>query len=327
MACYSPITAWRSLEINASGKRSLVFKVSQAVDDETLSIPCGQCIGCRLERSRQWAIRCVHEAALYNHNCFITLTYDNANLPGNLSLNKKHFQDFMKRFRKRFRGFDPVEKADGSCHFPIRYFYCGEYGEPTIDNNWIGRPHYHACIFNFDFPDRELWKTKNGVNYYISDSLSELWPYGWSTVGDVTFESAAYVARYIMKKVTGDRAEDHYIQFSRTTGEIYSDEILPEYTDMSRRPGIAKGWFEQYHSDVYPKDFVVLRGQKMRPPKYYDRQYEIIEPFLMDEIKDERSLNAVQFLDNNTPDRLLVREKVQNARLSKLVRHDKGDKL
>ena len=246
MPCYSPIKGYRSKVLSPNGKRTIVFKPNLGFVDPPVLVPCGQCCGCRLERSRQWAIRCTHEASLHENNCFITLTFNDDNLPSDKSLDVRHFQLFMKRLRKQF----------GSN---IRYYHCGEYGEK------FRRPHYHACIFNFDFPDKKIFKISNGHNLYTSVILSEIWPYGFSLIGDVTFQSAAYVARYIMKKVTGDLAKDHYEYIDPDTGEIIN--LKPEYTTMSRRPGLGKGWFEKYKSDVYPDDFVILNGKKMKPPK------------------------------------------------------------
>lgn len=303
MACYHPITAWHSKDVNPSGKRSLVFSPKRALQpDDPIEIACGQCVGCRLERSRQWAIRCLHEAQMYESNCFITLTFSPEALQQRenpWSLDVRDFQLFMKRLRKKF--------GDG-----IRFFHCGEYGEKQ------GRPHYHACLFNFDFPDKQLWRVANGHRLYISEALSELWPYGFSTIGDVTFESAAYVARYIMKKVTGDSADEHYLWVDENTGEAFPKK--PEYTTMSRRPGIGKQWFEQFRSDVYPSDFITVGGKKMRPPKYYDRLEEATRPYEFDEIKEARKEKALDYQDNNTDERLAVREKVQLAKLKQLPR-------
>lgn len=257
--------------------------------DMPVTLPCGQCIGCRLERSRQWAVRCVHESQLYESNCFITLTYRDECLPPGGSLVKEDFQRFMKRLRKEY--------GEG-----IRYFHCGEYGEK------FSRPHYHACLFNFDFADRVLFKDRGGVRLYVSESLSRLWPFGFATVGDVTFESAAYVARYITKKITGDQADNHY------------GGRLPEYITMSRRPGIGKPWLEKFSSDVYPSDHVVLRGRVMRPPKYYDGVFELTDPETFRSVVRKR-LAAIQSSEwNQTPDRLAVREAVQLAKFRMLKR-------
>lgn len=296
----------------------MVFSRSLAAQpDSPIDLPCSQCIGCRLERSRQWAVRISHEAQLYEDNCFLTLTYDPMFLPDHNSLDVKHFQDFMKRFRFRFKGSSPVLNDDGIEEFPIRFFHCGEYGETN------GRPHYHACIFNFDFPDKKLWKVHNGNNLYISQSLNELWPYGFATIGALTFESAAYVARYVVKKITGDAAKDHYQRIDPATGEIYF--LKPEYTTMSRRPGIGKGFFDKFSSDVFPHDYVVVNGVKQRPPRYYDGLLETTRPYEFDVIKDRRVLNATTsqtIVDNNSSARLKVREQVTMARFKQLNRNE-----
>lgn len=260
-----------------------------------VTVPCGQCIGCRLERSRQWAMRCVHEASLYTQNCFITLTYRQDNLPEDFGLRKEHFQKFMKRLRRKY----PDQK--------IRYFHCGEYGDKNL------RPHYHACLFNFDFDDKVLFSTRDNIPLYTSNSLSDLWPDGFSTVGAVTFESAAYVARYITKKITGDKAEKAYRRVDPVTGEEY--RVIPEYTTMSRRPGIGHAWYKQFKDDCYPSDYLILRGKKMQPPKYYDGLYEHI-----DEIKTDRKKRAKKHEAENTTERLLVREKVKLQQIKSLKR-------
>ena len=123
MPCYFPIPAWRH-----AGQAKLVFTAPRAGQNviETLHVPCGQCVGCRLKRSREWALRCVHEASLYSRNSFITLTYNNENLPNPPSLRVRDFQLFVKRLRKKFDGIDEVIDADGLVSKPIRFFQCGE---------------------------------------------------------------------------------------------------------------------------------------------------------------------------------------------------------
>ena len=248
MACYHPLFAWRAPPhlVHRSGKRkAIVF--NDPCDDrfDRVIIPCGQCIGCRLERSRQWAIRCVHEASLHESNCFLTLTYNDENLPSNGSLNLEDIQLFLKRLR---RHVEPVK---------IRFFQCGEYGEQ------YQRPHHHCIIFGYDFPDKELIGRNLGNSVYQSATLDRLWGKGFCSIGDVSFESAAYVARYVLKKVTGKEADSHY------------GDRKPDFITMSRRPGLAADWFNKFEGDVYPKDFLTIRnGLKCHPPKFYDRLYE-----------------------------------------------------
>lgn len=247
MTCFSPLEAWRVFN-EPLQKFEIVFNYKKGQSGERLKIPCGQCIGCRLEYARQWAMRCVHEASLHKSNSFITLTYNDDNLPSDGGLWKIDFQRFMKRLRQK------VTRTYGKDVL-IRFFHCGEYGSKN------GRPHYHAIIFGFDFPDKVLWKiTPRGDYVYRSKLLESVWKYGFSTIGEVTFESCAYVARYITKKIKGDKelAKEHY------------GNRIPEYTTMSRKPGIGQGWFQKYHREVYPVDRVVLRGREMKPPRYYD---------------------------------------------------------
>lgn len=301
MPCYSPLTGYRAQRVNDSGKRSIVFNPAHGYRDLPVQVPCGQCIGCRLERSRQWAIRCMHEASLHTENCFITLTYSDEHLPSDRSLNVRDFQLFMKRLRKKYN-----DRA-------IRFYHCGEYGSR------FGRPHYHALLFGFDFPDRQLFRvTSAGSRLYRSRDLESLWPFGFSTIGDVTFDSAAYVARYIMKKVTGDKAAEHYEWIDPDTGEIHQRK--PEYTTMSRRPGIGKLWYDKYKHEVYPSDEVIVKGRAVKPPKYYDGLYEIEYPEDAERVKEARKRAAARRKQDNTTERLRVREKVKLAQISRLKR-------
>lgn len=220
-------------------------------------VPCGKCIGCRLEYARQWAIRCQNEASCYEFNQFLTLTYRDENLVYSVKsklphLYPPHLTNFWKRLRNEFDG--------------IRYFACGEYGDTTH------RPHYHACVFNFDCPGKELLKVKNGNRIYRSDLLDRIWGHGHVAIGDVTFQSASYVARYVMKKKLGK------------SKEFYEDNgIEPEFSRCSRRPGIGLPWIERFSGDVYYHGFMVINGKRVAPPKYYMRKFKENEPAEMDE--------------------------------------------
>ena len=292
MACYYPITMFRSREGRnpETGKWSLVRDTVKGYQDLEVKVPCGQCIGCRLERSRQWAMRCVHEASLWSENCFVTLTFDDVHLDPRGSLVKSDYVLFMKRLRKRF--------GDG-----IRFFHCGEYGSVNF------RPHHHALLFNFSFPDIELWQVRGSTMLYRSAELERLWPFGFSSIGECNFESAAYVARYVLKKINGPYADDHYQGREK------------EYITMSRRPGIAHDWLLKYKDDVYPHDYVVIRdGIKCKPPRYYDNIYDNIDNIQLRQIKLRRVMKAREHADNNTPERLAVREEVQLRRAERLLR-------
>ncbi len=204
----------------------------------------------------------------------------------------------------------------------FRFFHAGEYGdkEDEGDGDVKGRPHLHACIFGLDFrEDRKFLRlNKNGDRLYTSQTLNDVWGKGFDTVGDVTFQSAAYVARYIMKKRTGPLAETHYNRVNHQTGEVTS--VKPEYTTMSRRPGIGKEWYQKYKRDVFPDDFVVINGTKMRTPNYYLKQLEQTDADAFAAIAAHRQLRAEKQAKDNTPERLAVKEVIAEAKIAILKR-------
>jgi len=327
MPCYHPLVAIKVGVIEKTGKMALrllkgiKYDIAKHTNENVIPLPCGQCIGCRLENSRQWAVRCVLEASLYPNNCFITLTFNNEYISDNQSLVKSDFQKFMKRLRKHTDThiYDKKTNSYIKRDIPlskqgitpkIRYFHCGEYGSK------LDRPHHHACIFNFDFEDKKFWSRRRGVTLYRSELLESLWSdpdtkesYGFSTIGEVTFESSAYVARYITKKITGEQKENHY------------QGRKPEYITMSRRPGIAKDWFDKYkHTDVYDQDQIIIRNNiKCKPPKYFDKKFDEIEPIRYTSIKEKRILQSKQNPDRG-PERLLIKEKIKLSKTKYLRR-------
>lgn len=295
MACFHPIDAYQLL----TGGR-LLFRKPIGAYFRSLQIACGQCVGCRLERSRQWGVRCAHEKQMHEENSFITLTYSDEHMPVGGSLCLEDFQLFMKRLRKR---------SDKK----FKFYHCGEYGERT------GRAHYHACLFGRDFSDKKLV----GYNHcddpiYESEFLNEVWGLGKARIGELTFESACYVARYCMKKWTGPGAEKHYEYYDLQTGEVF--ERKPEYSTMSRRGGIGAAWLEAYGTDVYPQDYVVVNDKKSRPPRFYDGRFEISDPLQYRAVKRRRVSRGEKHAENNTPDRLKVREELAVRRLELLKR-------
>lgn len=319
MPCYHPLAGVDLGTRVSNGKKIIRVIKSRELNDwqrkqaSIIPLSCGRCIGCRLERSRQWAVRCVHESSLYQNNCFLTLTFsescplDKKKIDPTFSLHKYHFQNFMKRLRREFslgvlshprkKGYLPKFKSPN-----IRYLHCGEYGEN------LGRPHHHACLFNFDLPDKKYWKTKEGNRYYTSEILNRIWGYGYCIIGEVTFESAAYVARYIEKKVNGENAEGYY------------DGRKPEYSTMSRRPGIGKGWLQKYTNDIFPKDYVVIRGKRSTVPKFYNKLYELTNPDEYGSVKEMRKQSALQNPDNNTA-RVIASEVIKKAQMLNVPRN------
>lgn len=296
MPCYKPLKGYRE---GGTGKVRFGHNDSGA---HALQVPCGRCIGCRLEYSRQWATRIMHESQGHQENAFLTLTYDQENLPYGGTLVPRHFTNFIKRYRKRL---GPQR---------IRYFMCGEYGSQ------LSRPHYHAIIFGHDFPDKKIWRATETDQLYTSDELAELWPYGFSTIGSVTQESAGYVARYTTKKVNGDLAKDHYSRIVEETGELI--QIQPEYARMSRRPGIGQNWFSQFQSDVFPWDEVIVNGTPTKPPRYYDKLLKELDPDSYESViqKREEAQNSLTAKYERHPTRLEARETVRRAKIKTLGR-------
>lgn len=271
------------------------------IDAFLIRVPCGKCIGCRLDYSRMWAIRSVHEAMMHKDNTFVTLTFNDEHLPDDRSLHKSEIQSWLKRFRKRF----------GSG---IRYMVCGEYGDKTQ------RPHYHIIFFNFKFPDMKFWTTRHGQIYYRSDILESLWtdpwskdPRGYCVIGDVTFESSAYVARYVTKKLDGYLGESKYNGREK------------EFLSMSRMPGIGTEFFMKNYKDIYNHGYILLPNKHKAPiPRFYDYLLEKIDPELLQQVKLDKKRYMIHnlFMENidESVERLLVREELQKMKLDKLVR-------
>lgn len=232
---------------------------------------------------------------------FLTLTYSEENLPEDGSLNPDDHTEFVNKLRLHLWRKKPRRK--------FRYYMCGEYGEQ------LSRPHFHYLIFGYDFPDKTFWKEHRGSIYYRSEELEKLWPYGHSTIGHVTVESAAYCARYVLKKWTGEKAVPHYVN-------EHGVMLHPEFCRMSRRPGIGAAWFKKYGvTDVYDSgDFVVINGKKYSTPRYYDSLLESLDVERLLEIKSDRSNRAEEHADNNTRERLETREQVQKLRAKHLHR-------
>jgi len=269
-----------------------IHKAGAKRGSDPLLLPCGRCARCRLEHSRQWAVRCMHELQLHNLNTFANLTIDDEHFKP--SLDHKDFQLFMKRLRH------------ARAPAKLSYYMSGEYGER------FHRPHYHAILFGCAFPDQIYYgKSPSGHELYTSKELDELWQLGQCKIGQVTFESAAYVARYVMKKMNGEKAESHYKRVDPETGEEI--QVTPEYSRMSLNPAIGKRWIEQYHPEVYPNDQVISRGHPAKPPRYYDLYLKRTQPELHEEVTLRRKAEASTRSEDNTPERLAVKEAVAIA--------------
>lgn len=297
MSCYHPLHQY--FQKYSDGSEKHIF-----VDDNSVlpftdgygntwfnsrDVPCGQCIGCRLDRSREWALRCMLEAREHKNNVFVTLTYDDEHLPfnGNFQLDnygeivtdviptlqKTDVQLYIKRLRSR------LQYQYG--HDGLRVYYCGEYGSKTQ------RPHYHLILFNL--PDLEytlVSRSCAGYPLFSNEIISDCWNKGFVVCGEVNYETCAYTARYIMKKALGKYAD------------VYQRLCIdPEFVCMSRNPGIARNYYDEESHKFYEFDKITITGSDgkplvAKPPRYFDKLFDIDDPVRMDQIKKARARSA-----------------------------------
>lgn len=281
IACYHPLIAWRvgdEIRIQGGLEYEDTTQTPQTLTKmgvnpkihERLILPCGQCIGCKLEYSRQWADRCYLESKLYETNYWFTLTYDDAHLEPLLiqtvdketgevkmtpSLYKKDLQDFLKRLRERW------ERVHN--HTGIRYYGCGEYGTK------YHRPHYHVTVFNIEIPDLEVWYQKGGFTTFRSKEIEKLWGNGLVTINRNSWQTSAYTARYMLKKANGAGSKREWEE----TG------IVPEFTVCSRKPGIGREYYERHKHEIYSHDGIAYAKMSgsvatRKPPHYFDKLYK-----------------------------------------------------
>jgi len=264
MPCAAPIRAYKS----ATGR--LVFYKSTdwqyTVEPYTgLQVPCGTCILCREEQARQAAIRIAHEATCHERNSFVTLTYNDANLPTYGSLDYRHLTLFQKRLRKSVGAF--------------RYYAVGEYGDKSL------RPHYHMCIFGHDFAAGRIITRMSPHMLWTQEQITRCWGMGRVEVGALTFETARYTASYVTKKL---RSKQRYVRIDETTGEL----VTVEQPRAFMSDNLGKDWWIQYGSQLEHNDYIIINGQKQKPPKAYDRWLGEIKPRAMEKIKSKREEKA-----------------------------------
>lgn len=288
MPCYKPIQGFHKL----GGGITFALSGSNTIP---LQIPCGQCVGCRVDRKKEWALRLSHEMKGHERSCFVTLTYAPESLPRGGTLVKRHIQLFMKSLRQKIA---PTK---------IRYFACGEYGDK------FDRPHYHVIIFGWEPSDGKLHSKQPNYSLYTSDILSRIWQKGYILYSAASIENCSYVASYTVKKMRGSKASEHY---TRITADGEMVEILPEFALMSTRPGIGAAHYLKYQSDFLNSDTAIMHGRKQRVPRYYDKLLERQSPDALAEKKTLRKSNAQKHRANNTPERLAIREQVAQAKLS-----------
>ncbi len=275
MPCYHPIEV---------GIRRKSLYTDRKINDKQV-VPCGSCIGCRAEQSRQWAVRMMHESRMHETSLFVTMTIDDENLNENRELCPRDVSRFIKDLRKT------QERR-------ISFFACGEYGEKT------GRPHYHALLFGVDFLDRDIGVDSSRPNVWRSQTLDDTWRRGLCEGGNVTMASASYVSGYIRKKVK----KRDYVRANPLNGEL----LEPEFARMSLRPALGRRWIERHWGDVYPRDFVVIDGYEAKPPRYYDKWMDKFFPAMMENVRQKRCDEALE-LDSYT---MNAKEKTHQARVN-----------
>lgn len=288
MPCNYPLRGWRTHGGKITTRRAGAFRDLPPID-----LACGRCTGCRIQRAADLTTRALHEAAITEQtegrsSSFLTLTYDDNNLPTDYGLQRDDLTKFLKRLRKAMGSF--------------RYLACGEYGDTTR------RPHYHALLFGLSFREDRIQIEFNGTSEqpsYLSPALSRLWKLGQHVVKDLTPENCAYVARYVMKKRTGDRAAETY----RRTTDHHQWQVAPEFSAMSLRPGLGARWWERYRDDIRPGDELVLNGKRVHTPRYYDTLLERSDPARLAAIKKERKRNIRKETHESREARDLITER------------------
>ncbi|QCQ84756.1 replication initiator protein [Blackfly microvirus SF02] len=289
MQCFYALTGYYSKDVNPSGRRSIVFDKRKSFSGVPMLIPCGKCIGCRMNWRAQWAVRSMHEKRMHQLSAFVTLTYSDENLPPGRSLSLRHYQNFMKTLR--------LARGSG-----LRFFGCGEYGDTTK------RPHYHFLFFNTDFPDMRFLKSSTtGAPLYRSAELSGMWKFGDNFIGSVDHASCSYVTGYILKKCVDP--VDYF-------------PLENEFRTMSRRPGLGHSWFEKFSKEAYDHDSCVMDGHEVGLPRYYDTLYERVNGVgSLKSTKRQRRAAMFQYPDiENTTARSMVRERFEYLKQARFRR-------
>lgn len=299
--------------------------------NEYMKVPCLQCIGCQETYSKEWAIRCMLEAQQWKQNFFLTLTYDEDNIPRDDELvNKKtgevfendnwlqghlvpeHLTAFFKKLRRHYEYH--------YNHDNIRFYACGEYGDQTK------RPHYHAVVFNLPIEPDKLKVhhiSKNGDILWECDKIQKIWGKGFVSLAEVNWDTCAYVARYVMKKMKGWKEDEFY----------YEQGMSPEFVRMSRKPGIGLQFFDDHFQDIYKNDEIILKGhrekiQPVKPPSYYDRKYDLLDHEALTAIKEKRKaiakeVNKTKALQTSLSekDRLKMEKELKHGKWASLKRN------
>lgn len=321
MVCNKPIVAYH-LGYDNTGKPVISYSQKDKANGFPILRDCGSCLGCRLKKSKEWAVRCYKELEYWQDACFVTLTYNDNCLPlatsySHLALEPPVVQPTLLRsdvvaFNKRLR----TKLGRLGLTDKIKIFYAGEYG----DNNH--RPHYHLLIFGFKPFDLVPYRQNRfGQQLYNSSFLESLWyrkspefdktkrrkwkkvSCGFVVVGDVSFTSASYVARYILKK--------------QSTLHNSSEAFCKEFLGVSN--GIGERWFKDNYQTVlangcinYVKDNKILHCSI---PRYFTEKLQEIDEVLY----LEQKLKSYQILERKIDTFTDDFKKLENKRSNEKV--------
>lgn len=242
---------------------------------------------------------------MHKVSCMLNLTYDDDHLPEYGQLWKDDLQRFFKRLRK--------------AGFKFKYVASGEYGERSR------RPHFHIAMFGVDFGnDRVVFgRSANGDRTFISDAVSRCWTAGHHLIGTLNFESAAYIARYILKKAKGTHVAPPLAVLD--DGEIIRPN--PEFLLMSKgrrvagqSQGIGASWFREFFfTDVFPNASVITaQGSRAPVPRFYKSMLkEVGEDLALDmsyRSSARADLDRERLAFENQPHRKASRDLVSRAR-------------
>jgi len=267
-----------------------------------VNLPCGVCFGCRMDNSRMWSLRMMHQAKFSSSSYFVTLTYSPEHMPLHGDLNYDHLQDFWKKARHSFQGSEQ-----------LRYFACGEYGDQSL------RPHYHFAGFDWNIKDLRLFKNTDHGSYFLSDDLASCWGFGHVIVAPLEYQSAAYVARYVTKKMRGKNLRflaDEYAD--PVTGEVPSYKVERAFQSQ----GLGLKWYQANQQEVWDLDGCLYDNKYMvSPPRYYFKQLEKADPEKAAAIKHKRlTEHPFEYIDPARDRELLYQMEARRLQMSVLKR-------
>ena len=257
---------------------------------DVMLIPCGQCIGCRIQKRQDWATRIEMEAKTWPKESvwFVTLTYDNEHIPGvnhetgevvrgamylrrkkepDLAINQtlwyEDIQNFLKRLRKAYSG-------------QLRYFVAGEYGEKT------GRPHYHMILFGYQPEKLEPYSKVKPDEYMVDSRITRCWGLGIHNLINPTQGGYSYVAGYVTKK------------FDDETLEHIKNGLRPPFAQMSRDPGLGYKYYQEHKDEIWKKGYIQLdNGKRASIPRYFQEMQRIEDPKILWELKKRNQQRAI----------------------------------